>query len=149
MVAKLTRLTHRIAIQLHLVAENCTIWSSHSRWPVWKLLDTPSYIPAVNMNNTYLQPSSWKYSLAMTWYAAARVSSHAEPSAANVTAKPPELMNLWVCTTASGANKWLNNGSKKAGSYTLYPYFVAWEAYKNNNKGKVKGRGKVVPVPFF
>jgi hypothetical protein len=43
MVAKLTRLTHRIAIQLHLVAESCTICSSHSRWPVWKLLDTPPY----------------------------------------------------------------------------------------------------------
>jgi len=30
-------------IQLHLVAESCTICSSHSRWPVWKLLDTLSY----------------------------------------------------------------------------------------------------------
>jgi len=38
MVAKLTRLIHKIAIQLHLVAESC------SRWPVWKLLDTPSYV---------------------------------------------------------------------------------------------------------
>jgi len=38
-----TRLTHKIAIQLHLVADSCTICSSHSRWPVWKLLDTPSY----------------------------------------------------------------------------------------------------------
>jgi hypothetical protein len=43
MAAKLTRLTYRIAIQLHLVAESCTICSSHSRWPVQKLLDTPSY----------------------------------------------------------------------------------------------------------
>jgi hypothetical protein len=41
MVAKLTRLTHKIAIQLHLIAESCTICSSHSRWSVWKLLDTP------------------------------------------------------------------------------------------------------------
>jgi hypothetical protein len=39
--AKLNRLTHRIAIQLHLVAEICTICSSHSRWPVRKLSDTP------------------------------------------------------------------------------------------------------------
>jgi len=42
MAAKLTRLTHKIVIQLHLVAESCTerctICSSHSRWPVWKLL---------------------------------------------------------------------------------------------------------------
>jgi hypothetical protein len=44
MVKKLTRLTHRIAIQLHLVAESCTICSSRSRRPVRKLLVTPSYI---------------------------------------------------------------------------------------------------------
>jgi hypothetical protein len=43
MCAKLTRLTHKIAIQLHLVAESCTICSSRSRRPVRKLLDTPSY----------------------------------------------------------------------------------------------------------
>jgi hypothetical protein len=39
MAAKLTRLTHKIAIKLHLVAES----SSRSRRPVRKLLDTPSY----------------------------------------------------------------------------------------------------------
>jgi len=38
MAAKLTRLTHKIAIQLHLVAESC------SRRPVRKLLDTRPYI---------------------------------------------------------------------------------------------------------
>jgi hypothetical protein len=43
MAAKLTRLTHKIATQLQLVAESCTICSSPSRRPVWKLLDTPSY----------------------------------------------------------------------------------------------------------
>jgi hypothetical protein len=32
MVAKLTRLAHKIAIQLHLVAKSCTICSSRSRW---------------------------------------------------------------------------------------------------------------------
>jgi hypothetical protein len=37
MAAKLTRLTHKIAIQLHLVAESCTICSSRSRWQVRKL----------------------------------------------------------------------------------------------------------------
>jgi hypothetical protein len=42
--AKLTILTHRIAIQLHLVAESCTICSSRSRRPVRKLFDLPSYI---------------------------------------------------------------------------------------------------------
>jgi hypothetical protein len=41
--AKLTRLTHKIAIQLHLVAESCTICNSRSRTPVRKFLDTLSY----------------------------------------------------------------------------------------------------------
>jgi len=43
MVAKLTRLTHKIALQLHLVAESCTVFNSRFRRPVRKLFDTPSY----------------------------------------------------------------------------------------------------------
>jgi hypothetical protein len=46
MAAKLTTLTQKIATQLHLVAESCTICSSRSRRPVRKLLDTPSYVVA-------------------------------------------------------------------------------------------------------
>jgi hypothetical protein len=42
-VAKLTRLTHKIAVQLHLVEHSSTICSSHSRQPVQKLQNTPSY----------------------------------------------------------------------------------------------------------
>jgi len=45
-VAELSRLTTKIGIQLHLVAENCTIFSSRSRWPVRKLVGTPSYMPS-------------------------------------------------------------------------------------------------------
>jgi hypothetical protein len=56
MATKLTRLTHNIAIQLHLVAENCTICSSRSRRPVRKLLDTTSYC-----NYVTLQPGSECY----------------------------------------------------------------------------------------
>jgi hypothetical protein len=48
MEANLSILTHKIAIQLHLVAESCIICSSRSRRPVRKLLDTPSYRHAVN-----------------------------------------------------------------------------------------------------
>jgi len=44
MAAELTRLTHKIAIELHLVADSCTISSSRSRRPVRKLLDTPLYL---------------------------------------------------------------------------------------------------------
>jgi hypothetical protein len=43
MAAKLTRLTHKIAIQLHLVADSCAICSSLSRRSVRKLLDIPWY----------------------------------------------------------------------------------------------------------
>jgi hypothetical protein len=43
MAAKLTKLTHKIAIQLYLVAESCIICSSRSSRPVRKLLVTPSY----------------------------------------------------------------------------------------------------------
>jgi len=46
MMAKLTRLTNKILIQLHLVAESFTICSSRSGQPVLKLLDTPSYFPS-------------------------------------------------------------------------------------------------------
>jgi len=42
LIATDTRLTHKIAIQLHLVSENCTICSSRSRRPVRKILDTLS-----------------------------------------------------------------------------------------------------------
>jgi hypothetical protein len=35
---------HKIAIQLHLVAESYTVCSSRSRRLVWKLFDTPSYM---------------------------------------------------------------------------------------------------------
>jgi len=48
MATKLTILTHKIVIKLQLVAENCTICSSHSKWPVWKLLDTSSYMPEIS-----------------------------------------------------------------------------------------------------
>jgi hypothetical protein len=44
MTAKLIGLAHKMAPQLHLVAENCTIYSSRSSRPVRKLLDTPTYI---------------------------------------------------------------------------------------------------------
>jgi hypothetical protein len=44
MLAKPTRLTHKIVIQLHLMTESCTIFSSRSRRPVRKLLDIPSYV---------------------------------------------------------------------------------------------------------
>jgi len=43
MASKLTRLTRKIVIQLHLVAESCIISINRSRRPVRKLLDTTSH----------------------------------------------------------------------------------------------------------
>jgi hypothetical protein len=63
MAAKLTRLTHKIAIQLHLVAESCTICSSCSRRPVRKLLDTPSYAAS----STHYIPSVMQSVWACSW----------------------------------------------------------------------------------
>jgi hypothetical protein len=48
MATKLTMLIHKIAIQLHLVAESCTICSSRYRRSVRKLLGTPSYVININ-----------------------------------------------------------------------------------------------------
>jgi len=48
MAAKLTRLTHKIVIQLYLVAESCTTCSSYSKQAVQKLLDMPSYFFSTN-----------------------------------------------------------------------------------------------------
>jgi hypothetical protein len=58
MAAKLTRLTNKIAIQLHLVAESCTICSSRFRRPVRKLLDTPSQMHD-SRELRKLDPSVW------------------------------------------------------------------------------------------
>jgi len=44
MAAKLTVFTHKTAIQLQVVAESFTIFSSRSRRLVRKPLDTPSYL---------------------------------------------------------------------------------------------------------
>jgi len=44
MPAKPTRLTHKTAIYLRLMAESCTICSSRSKRPVRNLLDTTSYM---------------------------------------------------------------------------------------------------------
>jgi hypothetical protein len=51
MASKLTILTHTIAIQLHLVAECCTICSSRSTRPGQKLLDIPSYFKRREIRN--------------------------------------------------------------------------------------------------
>jgi len=47
MAAKLITLTHKTVMQLHPVAETCTICSSCSRQPVRKLSGTPLYVMSI------------------------------------------------------------------------------------------------------
>jgi hypothetical protein len=66
MAAKLTRLTQKITIQLHLVANSCTVFSYSSRRPVRKLLDTPSYAVFpfnLSMNNAKNETTKYIYGL--------------------------------------------------------------------------------------
>jgi len=53
MAAKLTRLTDKIVIQLHLVSESCTIYSSHSRQPVRVMLLRWLWISSWSLLNMY------------------------------------------------------------------------------------------------
>jgi hypothetical protein len=57
MAAKLTRPTHKIVIQLRLVAQSCTICSSRSRRPVRKLLVTPPYLMMLVSDTKQLWPN--------------------------------------------------------------------------------------------
>jgi hypothetical protein len=56
--AKLTSLTHKIAINLHLVAESYSICCSSSKRPVLKLLDTPWYIESLQVKSADLKEIS-------------------------------------------------------------------------------------------
>jgi len=53
MAVKLARLTHKIAIQLHLVAESCIVCNSRSWRPVRTLLATPSRCVTVKLFKTF------------------------------------------------------------------------------------------------
>jgi hypothetical protein len=66
MAAKLIRLTHKIAIQLHLAAESCAICSFRSRRPVRKLLDTPSYI-SLSLSLTHTHTSLQRNPAVALW----------------------------------------------------------------------------------
>jgi hypothetical protein len=57
--AKLIRPTHKIVIQLYLVAESCTICSSRSRQPVLGLLDTPSPYNMTARRFIYISAGVW------------------------------------------------------------------------------------------
>jgi hypothetical protein len=67
MVEKLTRLTHKIVIQLHLVAESCTICSSRFRRLVRKLLDTPLYSYPYSTWNKCISTNKCGFQLNLTY----------------------------------------------------------------------------------
>jgi hypothetical protein len=57
MAARLTRLTHKVAMKLHLLSESYLIYSSRSRWSVRKLLDT-----LYALGNAEVGPKYWPHS---------------------------------------------------------------------------------------
>jgi len=66
MAVKLTRLIHKIAIQLYLAAESCTIFSSRARRPVRKLLDTSSCFQLERiavLSGNFFDACAWQVSL--------------------------------------------------------------------------------------
>jgi hypothetical protein len=65
MATELSRLTHKITIKVHIVAESCIICSSCSRRPVRKLLDTPSYLSCSFCNG---RSGCLMSSILLTWY---------------------------------------------------------------------------------
>jgi hypothetical protein len=147
MAAELTRVTHKIAIQLHLVAESCTICSSRSRRPVRKLLDT-SYMCRQGLG-IFSSPSPdqlWDppkppiqfvpgaLSLEVKWPGCE--ADHSPPSSADVknawsyTSSPQYAFMAWCSDEAQGQ---------------LYLY--AHKHISNTRYSiKVKSKGKVVPV---
>jgi hypothetical protein len=82
MAAKLTRLTHKIAIQQHLVLESCTICSSRSKRPVQKLLDTLSYT-VVYQKKVIFSSKIYKHPHFVFYFLSMRVISVDEPALNN------------------------------------------------------------------
>jgi len=79
MAAKLTRLTHEI--RLDLVAESSTIYSSRSRQPVRKYLDTPSYCTLyITVHDLHALTASSQVALSVTFE-----SMHLDSSLNNMT----------------------------------------------------------------
>jgi hypothetical protein len=77
MATKLTRLTHKIAIRLHLVAESCTICSSRSRRPVRKLLVNPRISARIIISKT-LFPCILFYSIFVSSCSKCSIASGAD-----------------------------------------------------------------------
>jgi hypothetical protein len=88
--ANLTRLTHKIAIQLQLMAESCTICSSRSRRPVRKLLDTPSYTNQATGWTTRVQSSAGAMMVVLLFTTASRPATG--------TTQPPIQRVPWTLT---------------------------------------------------
>jgi len=154
MAAKLTRLTHKIATQLHLVTGSCTIYSSRTRRPVRKLLDTPTYSVELHehiMNTTtfvkiqkhfsfarYNNPNNW-YSVLLHHH---RVWSSHEPNYRNLDVRSEvitEVLKIRVAifrvVTQCGSAHTEDEGSKAPETFVSYrntipplPHyaFMAW-----------------------
>jgi hypothetical protein len=101
--AKRTRLTHKIAIQLHLVTESCTICSSRSRRPVWKLLDTRSYTHThIHTGRPGFNSRQGQWLDFFLFAIASRPSLEPTGGVCEVDYSPPsstEVQNAWIYTS--------------------------------------------------
>jgi hypothetical protein len=98
METKITRLIHKIAIQLHLVAESCTICSSRSRRQVRKLLVTASYVPALTPR-LQLSEVALQFAENITFFAICRICMHVISKKAGWT---PRVSGDVVCVCELG-----------------------------------------------
>jgi hypothetical protein len=108
MVAKLTRLTHKIVMQLHLMAESCTIYGFRSRRPVRKLLDTPSQVLDISVSLYYtsqLKVQTFIYTRIVVSWLVAQCNDVVGPSV-TVLRKCIDLYSVHdVCEVVSNKNK--------------------------------------------
>jgi hypothetical protein len=104
MAAKLTRLTHKIVIQLHLVAERCTICSSRCRRPVRELLGTPAYVCHTEFDQNdqvfVLLVGEWEQSM---WFAYFfwKSHEHLSPNRERNASRLPASLCLLAAHTAA------------------------------------------------
>jgi hypothetical protein len=104
MAAELTRLTHKIAIQLHLMEENCTICSSHSRRPVRKLLDIIVFLGSRNVTACHSIKSTHAQSLTLRTHLAKL------KNAWNYTSIPPICLHVFLLTEHHATMVYLGSG---------------------------------------
>jgi hypothetical protein len=136
MAAKLTRLTHKIVIQLHLVAESCIICSSRSRRPVRKLLDTPSYTYDCTYCASRLSVWTSCFVFGKSWV---RFSNHRTHGLRYIVISVAPPVNVWKCPNVLMKRKivalsgiYFRSHSCGSEIYQLHGAESSWEANRHS-----------------